>query len=136
MEMESGAPLTEKSVREMLENAGAKVMSRGGRTENYGSPREFSFEVKGAFSNGLMLHVVARQYTYRDPWEVEGRVNDTVDVLLLKGGLPSQLPKGFDFFQGRDEECEVPQADLLRIIAIVSGLNPKLFALQTLTGDM
>lgn len=132
----SSAALTEESVKDLLLQAGAKVMSRGGRTEHYGSPREFSFEVKGAFENGLMLHIVARQYTYRDSWEMEGRVNDTVDVRLFKAGIPSNLPKGFAFFQGRDEEGNMGQADLLELIKIVANLNPKLFALQRLTGDM
>jgi len=131
----SPSALTEESVKEMLLQAGAKVMSRGGRTEHYGSPREFSFEVKGAFANGLVLHVVARQYTYRDPWEVEGRVNDTVDVLLLKGGLPSQLPKGYEWFQGRDEETEISATELARIISNVRNVNAKLFDLQRMTGD-
>jgi len=131
----SPSPLTEESVKVLLLQAGAKVMSRGGRTEHYGSPREFSFEVKGAFENGLMLHVVARQYTYRDPWEMEGRVNDTVDVLLLKGGLPSQLPKGYEWFQGRDEEPEVTASELEGIISVVCKVNAKLFALQRMTGD-
>ena len=59
--MKQQQPMTEDSVRQILAEAGARVMSRGGRTENYGSPRDFSFEVKGAFGNGLMLHIVARQ---------------------------------------------------------------------------
>lgn len=131
----SPSALTEESVRELLLQAGARVMSRGGRTEHYGSPREFSFEVKGAFENGLILHVVARQYTYRDPWEMEGRVNDTVDVLLLKGGLPSHLPKGYEWFQGQDEETEVTATELANIISVVGNVNAKLFDLQRMTGD-
>jgi len=127
--------LTEESIKNLLLQAGAKVMSRGGRTEHYGSPREFSFEVKGAFENGLMLHVLARQYSYRDPWEVEGRVNDTVDVLLFKGGLPSALPKGYEWFQELDEETGVTAGDLERMIAVVCKVNAKLFDLQRMTGD-
>lgn len=134
--MEQSQPLTEERVKKLLEQAGAKTMSRGGRTENYGSPREFSFEVKGLFENGLGLHVVARQYNYRDSWEVEGRVNDLVDVALLRDGRYSELPKGFDFFQGRDEETGVDENGLKKIISIVAELNTKLFTLQGLTGDL
>ncbi len=71
--MNQAKPMTEESVKEIMAEAGARVMSRGGRTESYSAPREFSFEVKGAFPNGLMLHVVARQYDYRDPWEATGQ---------------------------------------------------------------
>jgi hypothetical protein len=127
--------MTEDSVREILEAAGARAMSRGGRTENYGAPREFSFEVKGAFPNGLMLHVVARQYDYRDPWEAAGRVNEVVDVALLRDGTYSSLPKGYSYFQGRDEETGIDESGLREIVACVAGLNPKLFKLQELTGD-
>jgi hypothetical protein len=134
--MEHDNPLTEESVREILEAAGARVMSRGGRTENYGAPREFSFEVKGVFPNGLLLHVIARQYDYRDPWEATGRVNEVVDVALLRDGEYSPLPKGYSFFQGRDEETGVDDAGLREIVACVAALNPKLFKLQELTGDL
>ncbi|MCM2264717.1 MAG: hypothetical protein NDI73_05930 [Desulfuromonadales bacterium] len=129
-------PMTEESVREILEAAGARVMSRGGRTESYGAPREFSFEVKGAFPNGLLLHVVARQYDYRDPWEAAGRVNEVVDVALLRDGAYSPLPKGYPCFQGRDEETGVDETGLREIVTCVAGLNPKLFKLQELTGDL
>lgn len=129
-------PMTEESVREILESAGARVMSRGGRTESYGAPREYSFEVRGAFANGLLLHVVARQYDYRDPWEAAGRVNEVVDVALLRDGAHSPLPKGYPCFQGRDEETGVDEAGLREIVACVAGLNPKLFKLQELTGDL
>jgi len=129
-------PMTEDSVKALLEEAGARVMSRGGRTENYSAPREFSFEVKGAFANGLMLHVIARQYDYRDPWEATGRVNEVVDVALLRGGSFSTLPKGYSWFQGRDEETAVDAQGLKQIIECVAGLNPKLFRLQELTGDL
>jgi len=129
-------PMTEESVRTTLETAGARVMSRGGRTENYSAPREFSFEVKGAFKNGLVLHVVARQYDYRDPWEITGRINEVVDVALLRDGIHSELPKGYDWFQGKDEECGVDEKGLIEIIECVKDLNPKLFRLQKLTGDL
>lgn len=132
---ETAKPMTEESVREILEATGARVMSRGGRTENYGAPREFSFEVKGAFPNGLLLHVVARQYDYRDPWEAAGRINEVVDVALLRDGAYTPLPKGYAYFQGRDEEAGVDEAGLREIVACVAGLNPKLFKLQELTGD-
>lgn len=133
--MEQLQPMTEDSVRAMMEQAGARCMSRGGRTDNYGSPREFSFEVKGMFPSRLGLHIVARQYNYRDPWEAEGRVNDLVDVTFLREGQPSHLPKGQTFFQGREEETGVDEASLREIIASVSQLNPKLFLLQELSGD-
>ena len=134
--MDQPKPMTEESVKSILEEAGARVMSRGGRTEHYSAPREFSFEVKGAFKNGLMLHVVARQYDYRDPWEATGRVNEMVDVALLRDRTHSELPKGYNWFQGKDEETGVDQAGLLSIVACVKDLNPKLFKLQELTGDL
>jgi hypothetical protein len=134
--MDQPKPMTEESVKSILEEAGARVMSRGGRTEHYSAPREFSFEVKGAFQNGLMLHVVARQYDYRDPWEATGRVNEMVDVALLRDGSYSELPKGYEWFQGKDEETGVDQTGLLAIVACVKDLNPKLFKLQELTGDL
>jgi hypothetical protein len=134
--MDQPKPMTEESVREILEAAGARAMSRGGRTENYSAPREFSFEVKGVFPNGLMLHVVARQYDYRDPWETAGRINEVVDVALLRDGTYSELPKGYDWFQGRDEETGVDEDGLKEMVACVKDLNPKLFKLQQLTGDL
>jgi hypothetical protein len=134
--MNQQQPMTEESVKKILEEAGARVMSRGGRTESYGSPRDFSFEVKGVFTNGLMLHIVARQYNYRDPWEATGRINDVVDVALLRDGVFSELPKGYPFFQGRDEESGIDEEGLREIVACVRALNPKLFKLQELTGDM
>lgn len=134
--MEQTKPMTEESVRDILVAAGARVMSRGGRTENYSAPREFSFEVKGAFQNGLVLHVVARQYDYRDPWETTGRVNEVVDVALLRDGTFSVLPKGYAWFQGKDEETGVDEDGLREIVACVKGLNPKVFKLQELTGDI
>mgnify|MGYP001550290209 FL=1 len=134
--MDQPKPMTEESVKSILEEAGARVMSRGGRTEHYSAPREFSFEVKGAFKNGLMLHVVARQYDYRDPWEATGRVNEMVDVALLRDRIHSQLPKGYAWFQGKDEETGVDEAGLREIVACVKNLNPKLFKLQELTGDL
>lgn len=134
--MEQAKPMTVDSVKEILEAAGARVMSRGGRTDNYSAPREFSFEAKGAFPNGLMLHVVARQYDYRDPWEATGRINEVVDVALLRDGNYSELPKGYDWFQGKDEETAVDEAGLQEIVDCIKDLNPKLFKLQQLTGDL
>jgi len=93
-------PMTADSVRELLETAGAEVMARSGRSEHYSAPREFSFEAKGIFPNGMTLHVVARQFNYRDPWEASGRVNDLVDVLLFRDGGLSTLPKGYPFSKG------------------------------------
>lgn len=129
-------PMTEDSVKAIMEEAGARVASRGGRTENYGAPREFSFEVRGVFSNGMALHIVARQYSYRDPWEGGGRVNDLVDVSLIKDGGYTPLPRGYDWFQGRDEEEGVDEATLREIVAAVRDLNPKIYALQKMTGDL
>jgi len=128
-------PMTEETVREMLEEAGAEVVSRAGRTESYGAPRDFSFEVRGVFPNGMGLHIVARQFTYRDPWEATGRVNDLVDISLLRDGAYSPLPKGYSWFQGLDMEEGVDEDGLREIIAAVRGLNPKIYLLQALTGD-
>jgi len=80
--------------------------------------------------------VIARQYDYRDPWEASGRINEVVDVALLRDGIYSPLPKGYPYFQGRDEEPGVDEAGLREIVACVAGLNPKLFKLQELTGDL
>ena len=134
--MDQPQPMTVDSVSALLAAAGAKVMARSGRSEHYGAPREFSFEVKGVFTNGLSLHIVARQFNYRDPWEAVGRVNDLVDVALLQGGNYTPLPRGQAWFQGRDEESGVDLEGLKEIIAAVSGLNPKILALQKLTGDL
>lgn len=136
MTNEQPQPMTVESVQALLESAGARVMARSGRSENYGAPREFSFEVKGVWPNGLALHVVARQFNYRDPWEAEGRVNDLVDVVLLRDGGYSTLPRGYDWFQGRDEEVGVDLEGLRQIVKTVAVLNPKLFRLQELTGDL
>lgn len=129
-------PMTADSVREKLEAAGAEVMARSGRTEHYSAPREFSFEVKGIFPNGMALHIVARQFNYRDPWEATGRVNDLVDVALLKDGSLTPLPKGFPYFQGIDEEAGIDEPALCEIIKCVSSINPKLYELQKITGDL
>ena len=129
-------PMTVDSVQAMLEAAGAAVMARSGRSEHYSAPREFSFEVRGVFPNGLELHVVARQFTYRDPWEAQGRVNDLVDVSLLRDGGYSPLPKGYPFFQGTDEETGLEEEQLTALVACVREVNPKLYELQKLTGDL
>jgi len=129
-------PMTGDSVRELLEEAGAQVMARSGRSESYGAPRDFSFEVKAVFKNGLGLHIVARQFNYRDPWEAAGRVNDMVDVSLTRDGSYSPLPKGYPFFQGIDMEEGIEEGRLKEIIACVRELNPKIYLLQELTGDL
>ena len=129
-------PMTAESVRELLEAAGAQVAARSGRSEHYGAPRDFSFEVKAVFANGMGLQVTARQFNYRDPWEEAGRVNDLVDVSLLRNGSYSPLPKGHPFFQGTDQEEGVDEGGLREIIACVRELNPKIYVLQELTGDM
>jgi hypothetical protein len=134
--MEESKPMTAESVGELLKEAGAQVMVRSGRTENYSAPREFSFEVRASFPNGLSLQVVARQFNYRDPWEATGRVNDMVDVSLLRNGAFSPLPKGFAYFQGIDEECGLDEDRLKEVIACVAQINPKLFLLQEMSGDM
>ena len=134
--MDQGQPMTVDSIRGLLEEAGARVMARDGRTENYGAPREFSFEVKAQFANGMGLHVVARQFNYRDPWEAAGRVNDLVDVSLLRDGAYAELPKGYPWFQGKDEECGLDEEALKEVVAMVRDLNPKLYTLQQLTGDL
>ena len=134
--MDDFKPMTAESVGALLQEAGADVMVRSGRTESYSAPREFSFEVRASFPNGLGLQVVARQFNYRDPWEATGRVNDMVDVSLLRDGAFSPLPKGFSFFQGIDEECGLDEERLKEIIGIVASINPKLYQLQEMTGDL
>ena len=134
--MEDYKPMTAESVGALLQEAGAQVMVRSGRSESYSAPREFSFEVRASFPNGLGLQVVARQFNYRDPWEATGRVNDMVDVSLLRDGAFSPLPKGFAYFQGIDEECGLDEERLKEVIGIVAGINPKLFLLQEMTGDL
>src|SRR5512146_1364070 len=128
--MDDFKPMTADSVREMLEEAGAQAMARSGCSDSYGEPRDLSNEVKAVFPNGLGLHFVARQFNYRDPWEAEGRVNDMVDVSLLRDGSFSPLPKGYPFFQGTDMEEGVDEGMLREIIACVGQLNPKVYLLQ------
>jgi hypothetical protein len=128
--------MTMDSVREQLERAGAEVMARSGRSESYGAPRDFSFEVKGIFPNGLSLHIVARQFTYHDPWEAKGRINEMVDVSLLRDGNFSPLPKGYPFFQDTDMEEQLEEQRLDELIECVKNVNPKLYELQKLTGDL
>jgi len=84
----------------------------------------------------MEMHIVARQFNYRDPWEATGRVNDMVDVLLSRNGALTPLPKGYPWFQGVEEECGVDETVLREIIAVVRELNPKLYELQRLTGDL
>lgn len=134
--MEEYKPMTAESVGELLKEAGAQVMVRSGRTESYSAPREFSFEVRASFPNGMGLQVVARQFNYRDPWEATGRVNDMVDASLLRDGAFSPLPKGFDYFQGIDEECGLDEERLKEVIDCVAQINPKLFLLQEMSGDL
>lgn len=129
-------PMTAESVGDLLREAGAQVMVRSGRSENYSAPREFSFEVKALFENGMGLHVVARQFNYRDPWEAEGRVNDLVDVMLLRAGALTPLPKGYPHFQGVDEECGLDEEKLKEVVECVRQVNVKLYLLQELTGDL
>ena len=129
-------PMTVESVGDLLREAGAQVMVRAGRSENYSAPREFSFEVKAIFDNGMGLHVVARQFNYRDPWEAEGRVNDLVDVMLLRDGALTPLPKGYPYFQGIDEECGLDEEMLREVIDCVRKVNVKLYLLQQMTGDL
>jgi len=133
--MDDYKPMTAESVAALLQEAGAEVMVRAGRTEHYSAPREFSFEVRSTFPNGMGLNVVARQFNYRDPWEAQGRVNDMVDVSLVREGAYTQLPKGYAWFQGCDEECGIDEEQLREIVACVATLNPKLYLLQELTGD-
>jgi hypothetical protein len=133
---ETFKPMTAESVGEILREAGAQVMVRSGRSENYSAPREFSFEVKAIFANGMALNVVARQFNYRDPWEAEGRVNDLVDAMLLRDGSLTPLPKGYPYFQGIDEECGLDEDRLREMVLCVAGINVKLYLLQELTGDL
>ncbi len=134
--MEQQQPMSEEVVQQELEKQGARVRSRALRNDHYGAPRDFSFEVKAIFDNGLALQIIARQHNYRDPWETSGRVNDLVDISLLHQGQYSTLPKGYIFFQGSDIEEEVDYPKFLEIISTIKAINPKLFTLQALTGDL
>lgn len=136
MNMETYTAMTAESVGDLLKEAGAEVMVRSGRSENYGAPREFSFEVKAIFPNGMGMHVVARQFNYRDPWEAKGRVNDMVDVMLLRGGALTPLPKGYPYFQGIEEECGLDEQRLREVVECVRKVNVKLYLLQEMTGDL
>ncbi len=129
-------PITEQSLQAHLEALGARVMTRSGRNEHYGAPREFSFEVKAIFANGLGLHILARQHNYRDPWEAVGKINELVDVSLLKDGAYAELPQGFDFFQMRDTEEAVDWGTFCSLANCVATVNPKIYRLQQLTGDL
>lgn len=134
--METYTAMTAESVGEILKEAGAEVMVRSGRSDSYSAPREFSFEVKAIFPNGMGMHVVARQFNYRDPWEATGRVNDLVDVMLLRGGTLTPLPKGYAWFQGIDEECGLDEERLREVVECVRKINVKLYLLQEMTGDL
>ncbi len=134
--METYGAMTAESVSEILKEAGAEVMIRAGRSDSYSAPREFSFEVKAIFPNGMGMDVIARQFNYRDPWEGKGRVNDMVDVLLLRDGTLTPLPKGFPWFQGIEEECGLDEDKLREVVACVRKVNPKLYLLQKMTGDL
>lgn len=134
--METYTAMTADSVGEILKEAGAEVMVRSGRSDNYSAPREFSFEVKAIFPNGMAMHVVARQFNYRDPWEAKGRVNDMVDVMLLRNGSLSPLPKGYKWFQGIEEECGLDEEKLREVVECVRKVNIKLYLLQEMTGDL
>ncbi len=133
--METYGAMTAESVGDILKEAGAEVMIRAGRSDSYSAPREFSFEVKAIFPNGMGMNVIARQFNYRDPWEGKGRVNDMVDVLLLRDGTLTPLPKGFPWFQGIEEECGLDEDKLREVVACVRKVNPKLYLLQEMTGD-
>lgn len=134
--METCSAMTAESVGEILKEAGAEVMVRSGRSDSYSAPREFSFEVRAIFPNGMGMHVVARQFNYRDPWEAKGRVNDLVDAMLFRDSYLSPLPKGYPWFQGIDEECELDEERLRQIVECVRKVNIKLYLLQEMTGDM
>ena len=134
--MATNKAMTAESVGDILREAGAEVMVRSGRSDNYSAPREFSFEVKAIFPNGMGMHVVARQFNYRDPWEAKGRVNDLVDVALLRDGSLSPLPKGYPWFQGIDEECGLDEDKLREVVECVRKVNVKLYLLQEMTGDL
>ncbi len=134
--MDTYAAMTAESVGEILVAAGAEVQVRSGRSDSYSAPREFSFEVKAIFPNGMGMNVVARQFNYRDPWEAKGRVNDLVDVMLLRDGSLTPLPKGYPWFQKVDEECGLDEERLKEIVECVRKVNVKLYLLQEMTGDM
>lgn len=134
--MDTFTAMTAESVGEILIEAGAEVMVRSGRSDSYSAPREFSFEVKAIFPNGMGMHVVARQFNYRDPWEAQGRVNDMVDVMLLRDGSLTPLPKGFPWFQGIEEECGLDEEKLRKVVECVRKVNVKLYLLQEMTGDL
>ena len=136
VDQKEAKPMTAESVGDLLREAGAQVMVRSGRSENYSAPREFSFEVKALFDNGMALNVVARQFNYRDPWEAEGRVNDLVDVMLSRDGSLTPLPRGYPYFQGIDEECGLDEERLREVVDCVRRVNVKLYLLQQLTGDL
>jgi hypothetical protein len=59
-----------------------------------------------------------------------------VDATLLRDGGYAFLPKGYPYFQGRDEETGLDEAQLTELIDCVRQLNPKLYELQRLTGEI
>ncbi|MHB8057583.1 MAG: hypothetical protein ACYDHC_06785 [Desulfuromonadaceae bacterium] len=134
--MDSCSAMTAESVGEILKEAGAEVMVRSGRSDSYSAPREFSFEVKAIFPNGMGMHVVARQFNYREAWEATGRVNDLVDAMLLRDGSLTPLPKGYAWFQGIEEECGLNEEQLREVVECVRKVNIKLYLLQEMTGDL
>jgi len=134
--METFTAMTAESVGEILKEAGAEVMVRSGRSDSYSAPREFSFEVKAIFPNGMGMHIVARQFNYRDPWEATGRVNDLVDAMLLRDGSLTPLPRGYPWYQGVEEECGLDEERLREVVACVRKVNVKLYLMQEMTGDL
>jgi hypothetical protein len=90
--------------------------------------------------------VAGRAAAQRDDLQA-ATMNDLVATLQGEGALaPEQednlvgyidaLPKGYPFFQGIDMEEGVPEEQLREIIVYVKDLNPKLYLLQELTGDL
>ncbi|MEI6306755.1 MAG: hypothetical protein WCP33_08035, partial [Deltaproteobacteria bacterium] len=63
-------------------------------------------------------------------------VNDLVDAMLLQDGALTSLPKGFSWFQGVEEECGLDNTTLCEIVECVRSINPKLYLLQEMTGDL
>jgi hypothetical protein len=59
-----------------------------------------------------------------------------VDVMLLKDGELTPLPKGYPWFQGVDEECGLDNQRLGEIIDCVKKVNVKLYKMQEMTGDL
>ena len=59
-----------------------------------------------------------------------------VDVMLTREGALTTLPKVFKWFQAIEEECNLDEEMFKEVVECVRSVNPKLYLLQEMTGDL